>query len=89
MARAEAFSSKNTVMASLMDGIGMGIGFTLIITVIGAIREVIGNGTLVGHQIMPAHYQPFLIFILPPGAFLVIGFLMALHRKIMITFYRP
>ncbi len=89
MARAEAFSSKNTVMASLMDGIGMGIGFTAIITVIGTIREVIGNGTLFGHQVMPAQYQPFLILILPPGAFLVIGFLMALHRKIMITFYKP
>jgi electron transport complex protein RnfE len=89
MGRAEAFSSKNTVMASLMDGIGMGIGFTLIITLIGTIREVIGNGTLFGHQVMPAQYQPFLILILPPGAFLVIGFLMALHRKIMITFYQP
>ena len=87
MARAEAFSSKNTVMASLMDGIGMGIGFTAIITLIGAIREVIGNGSLFGHQVMSAQYQPFMIFILPPGAFLVIGFLMALHRKIMITFY--
>jgi electron transport complex protein RnfE len=89
MGRAEAFSSKNTVMASLMDGIGMGIGFTVIITVIGMIREVIGNGMLFGHQVMPAPYQPFLILILPPGAFLVIGFLMALHRKIMITFYKP
>jgi electron transport complex protein RnfE len=87
MARAEAFSSKNTVMASLMDGIGMGIGFTLIITLIGTMREVIGNGTLFGHQVMPAQYQPFIIIILPPGAFLVIGFLMALHRKIMMTFY--
>ena len=87
MARAEAYSSKNTVMASLMDGIGMGIGFTLIITLIGTIREVIGNGTMFGHQVMPARYQPFMIFILPPGAFLVIGFLMALHRKFMITFY--
>jgi electron transport complex protein RnfE len=67
----------------------MGIGFTLIITVIGTIREVIGNGTLFGYQLMPAQYQPFLILILPPGAFLVIGFLMALHRKVMITFYRP
>ena len=89
MGRAEAFSSKNTVMASLMDGIGMGIGFTLIIAIIGTIREVIGNGTLFGHQAMPAQYQPFLILILPPGAFLVIGFLMALHRKIIITFYGP
>jgi electron transport complex protein RnfE len=87
MGRAEAFSSKNTVMASLMDGIGMGIGFTAIITLIGAIREVIGNGSLFGHQVMPAQYQPFTIFILPPGAFLVIGFLIALHRKIMTTFY--
>lgn len=89
MGRAEAFSSRNTVMASLMDGIGMGIGFTLVITAIGMIREVVGNGTLFGHQVMPAQYQPFLILILPPGAFLVIGFLIALHRKIMITFYRP
>ncbi len=89
MARAEAFSSKNTVLASLMDGIGMGLGFTFIITMIGAIREVIGNGTVFGHQVMPAAYQPFLILILPPGAFLVIGFLLALHRKIMITFYEP
>lgn len=88
MARAEAFSSKNTVMASLMDGIGMGIGFTVIITLIGSIREVLGNGTLFGLQVMPAQYQPFIIIILPPGAFLVIGFLMALHRKIMITFYK-
>lgn len=88
MARAEAFSSKNTIMASLMDGIGMGIGFTAIITLIGAIREVIGNGSLFGRQLMPTQYQPFLILILPPGAFLVIGFLMALHRKIMITFYK-
>ena len=89
MGRAEAFSSKNTVMASLMDGIGMGIGFTVIIALIGAIREVIGNGSLFGHQVMPAQYPSFMIFILPPGAFLVIGFLMALHRKIMVTFYKP
>jgi electron transport complex protein RnfE len=89
MGRAEAFSSKNTVAASLMDGIGMGIGFTLIITIIGAIREVIGSGTLFGWQVMPGSYQPFMILILAPGAFLVIGFLIALHRKIIQTFYKP
>ena len=89
MGRAEAFSSKNTIMASLMDGIGMGIGFTLIITLIGSVREVAGNGTAFGHQLMPALYQPAIILILPPGAFLVIGFLMALHRKVMNTFYKP
>lgn len=88
MGRAEAFSSKNTVMASLMDGIGMGIGFTLIITLLGMVRELIGNGTLFGTQIMPVTYQPFMIFILPPGAFLVIGFFLAIHRKIMLTFYK-
>ena len=88
MGRAEAFSSKNTVMASLMDGIGMGIGFTLIITLLGMTRELLGNGTLFGAQIMPAAYQPFMIFILPPGAFLVIGFFLAIHRKIMLTFYK-
>jgi electron transport complex protein RnfE len=88
MGRAEAFSSKNSVLASLMDGIGMGIGFTLIITLIGASREVIGNGTLFGAPVMPAAYQPFTIMVLPPGAFLLIGFLLAGHRKIMLTFYR-
>ena len=87
MGRAEAFSSKKPVMASLMDGIGMGIGFTLIIAAIGMVREVAGNGTVFGRQVMPGTYQPFLILILPPGAFLVIGFLMALHRKVMIQFY--
>ena len=88
MGRAEAFSSKNTGMASLMDGIGIGIGFTLIITLLGMTRELLGNGTLFGAQIMPAAYQPFMIFILPPGAFLVIGFFLAIHRKIMLTFYK-
>jgi electron transport complex protein RnfE len=89
MGRAEAFSSKNAVVPSLMDGIGMGIGFTLIIGMIGAIRELGGNGTVFGRQVMPAAYQPFLILVLPPGAFLVIGFLLALHRKVMLTFYKP
>jgi len=81
MGRAEAFAGKNTIGKSLMDGIGMSIGFTLVITLIGAIREIIGNGTIFNHAVMPASYQPFLIAILPPGAFLVIGFLMALHHK--------
>ena len=81
MGRAEAFASKNSVLASFMDAIGMSIGFTIIITLIGIIRELFGNGTIFGYVIMPANYQPFLIMILPPGAFLVMGFLMALHRK--------
>ena len=87
MGRAEAFSSKNSTMASIMDAIGMAIGFTVIITILGSIREILGNGTWFGVSVMPAQYQPFMMFILPPGAFLVIGFLLAAHRKIMLTFY--
>ena len=81
MGRAEAFASRNGVAASFMDGVGMSIGFTFIITLIGVIRELLGNGTVFGLGVLPAGYQPFLIFILPPGAFLVIGFLMAVHKK--------
>ena len=81
MGRAEAFASRNGVAASFMDGVGMSIGFTLIITLLGAIRELFGNGTVFGLRVLPAGYQPFLIFILPPGAFLVIGFMMAAQKK--------
>jgi electron transport complex protein RnfE len=81
MGRAEAFASRNGPAASLMDGIGMGIGFTLIITLLGAVRELLGNGTVFGFTVLPAGYQPFLLFILPPGAFLVIGFMMAAQKK--------
>jgi electron transport complex protein RnfE len=81
MGRAEAFASRNGVAASLMDGIGMSVGFIFIITLIGVIRELFGNGTVFGVQVLPLSYQPFLIFVLPPGAFLVIGFLMAVQKK--------
>jgi electron transport complex protein RnfE len=80
MGRAEAFASKNTLLDSLLDGIGMGLGFTFGITVIGVIREILGNGTVFGQVVLPAPYQPILLLILPPGAFLVLGFLMALQK---------
>ena len=80
MGRAEAFASKNTIAASLMDALGMSIGFTLIITTLGAIREIFGNGSVFKQAIFPSTYQPFLIMILPPGAFLVIGFMMAIQK---------
>jgi electron transport complex protein RnfE len=83
MGRAEAFASKNGVLASLMDGIGMSIGFGVVITLMGAIREFFGAGTLFGAQVLGAWYPPVLIFVLPPGAFLVIGFLMAIQQRIM------
>ena len=82
LARAEAFASKNPVGASAMDGLGMGIGFTLAITLIGAIRELIGNGTLFGAQVFGAGYQPMLLIILPAGGFIVFGLLLGLFNVI-------
>jgi electron transport complex protein RnfE len=73
MGRAEAYAQKNGVIYSMLDGLGMGLGFTLSIVVIGMIREVIGNGTLFGTQVMSQSYIPFLLIILPPGAFILLG----------------
>ena len=73
LARAEAFASKNPVLASAVDGLGMGIGFTLALTLIGMIRELIGAGSLFGMDIMPESYEPMLIFILAPGGFITLG----------------
>ena len=80
LGRAEAFAYHNGVIESLGDGIGMWLGFTLILIVLGGIRELLGNGTLFGFQIMPSSYKPVIIMILPPGAFLTIGFLQAIQR---------
>ena len=77
LARAEAFASKNPVLHSAADGIGMGIGFTLALTLIGSIRELLGNGTLFGAQVFGANYKPMLLLILPAGGFIVYGLLLA------------
>ena len=61
---------------------GIGLGFTISLTVLGAIREILGNGTLFGAHVLPATYTPIIVFILPPGAFLTLGFLMAVMNKI-------
>ena len=79
LGRAEAFANKNTVFDSLLDGLGMGIGFTIALTLIGAIREILGSGSIMGFQFIPAEYH-ILIFVLAPGAFLVFGFVMAAVR---------
>ena len=89
LGRAEAYASKNKPIASLFDGFGMGLGFTLSITCIGAVRELIGAGSIFGHQILPladaaagkAGYEPITIFILAPGAFFVLAALSALQNK--------
>ena len=83
LARAESFASKNGPAASAVDGIGMGIGFTIALTVIGAVRELLGAGSIFGLSLFGASYQPALLFILPPGAFLTLGFLMALFNKVV------
>ncbi len=78
LGRAEMFASKNGVVASALDGLGMGIGFTIVITFMSAIRELLGAGTLMGFQIIPEEISPLGIMGLPPGGFFVFGICMAL-----------
>ncbi len=80
LGRAEAYAMKNGVMISLFDGIGMGLGFTIALILIGAVREIIGAGTIFGIQIMPSFYTPCSLFILAPGAFLVYAAITALQN---------
>ena len=77
LARAEAFASKNPVLPSAVAGLGMGLGFTITITVMGAIRELIGSGTVFGMQVFGASYEPMLLLVLPTGGFLVFGLMLA------------
>ncbi|MCK4312275.1 MAG: electron transport complex subunit E [Candidatus Cloacimonetes bacterium] len=78
LGRAEAFAGKHNVIRSILDGLGMGIGFTLALIVIAAIREILGAGQFLGLNVLPASYKPVLVAILAPGAFLVMGLLMSL-----------
>ena len=82
LGRAEAFAAKNTVGLSALDGLGMGLGFTLALTLIGAVRELLGTGCVFGLNIYSETYG-MLIFVLAPGAFIVLGYLMALIQKLM------
>ena len=82
LGRAEAYASRNPVFLSLLDGFGMGFGFTLALIVLGSIRELLGNGTVFGVVIMWASYEKFLVMILPPGAFITLGLLLGLMNKI-------
>ena len=82
LGRAEAFAAKNTVGLSALDGLGMGLGFSLALTLIGAVRELLGTGCVFGLNIYSETYG-MLIFVLAPGAFIVLGYLMALVQKLM------
>jgi electron transport complex protein RnfE len=81
-ARAESFAAKNPPLNSIMDGIGMGLGFTLALVIISTFREVFGAGTFFGMQIFGAGFKPALIMILPPGGFLVFGLTIAAVNKL-------
>ncbi len=85
LARAEAFASKNPVIPSIFDGLSMGLGFTFALCLIAFVRELIGSGSLFGLQILGDWYNPAIIFILPPGAFLTLGFIIAGVQKIRNT----
>lgn len=80
LGRAEAFASKNDVLSSLVDGLGMGVGFTLILTVLGSIREILGAGSIFGYKFIAPSADGILVFILAPGAFLTLAILMALNN---------
>lgn len=73
LGRAEAFASKNTVSRSLLDGLGMGLGFTFALFCLGAVREVLGNGSLFGFAVLPESFQPWVVMILPGGGFFTLG----------------
>ena len=77
LGRAEAFASKNRLLPAMADGLGMGTGFTLALFVLGAVRELFGSGTLLGYAVFGSGYQPLLLMILPPGAFIAMGLLLA------------
>lgn len=82
LGRAEAFAQKNNVGASLLDGLGMGIGFTLAITLLASVREILGNGSIFNYRLVNEEASTILIFILPPGAFVTYGLLIAAFNKL-------
>lgn len=82
LGRAEAFAAKNTIFRSALDGIGMGLGFTFALTLLGVVRELLGTGKVFSQEVFPAHYGA-LIFVLAPGAFIALGYLIAIMNKLV------
>ena len=85
LGRAEAFASKNPVLPSILDGAGMGLGFTFALTVLGSIREILGSGSVFDYAILPEDAKTILIFVLAPGAFIALGYLIALVNRLKKT----
>jgi electron transport complex protein RnfE len=86
LGRAEAFAQKNSVSLAILDGLGMGLGFLLAITTMGAIREVLGNGTIFNIRLLGENASTILLFVLPPGAFVTYGFLIAIMNSLKLKF---
>jgi electron transport complex protein RnfE len=84
LGRAEAFAQKNSVLPSILDGLGMGLGFTLAITLMGSIREILGSGSIFNIRLLGDNASTILVFILPPGAFVTYGFLIAIMNRIKV-----
>lgn len=82
LGRAEAFAQSNTVLSSLIDGIGMGLGFTIALILMSTIREILGNGTFLGMSVFGKGFEPAVMMVLPPGGFLTLGFLIAVVNVI-------
>jgi electron transport complex protein RnfE len=82
LGRAEAFASKNNLTASIFDALGMGLGFVLALTVLGAVREILGSGSLFGLSFVPENANTFILFILPPGAFIALAYLTVLFNRL-------
>ena len=78
--RAEAFASKNSVGRSIIDALGIGLGFTIVLCILGLLREILGDGKVLGHYVFGANFEPVLIMILPPGAFILIGIILGAIR---------
>ncbi|TJX14787.1 electron transport complex subunit E [Tissierella creatinini] len=83
LARAEAFAYTNGVVASAIDGIGMGLGYTFAITILGIVREILGSGSVFGISLFPESFQPAGIFVAAPGAFILLGILIGIFRTIL------
>ena len=82
LGRAEAYANKNKPLLSMFDGVGIGLGFTIGLTTIGIVRELLGNGSVFGLRVMPESYEPIAIFIMAPGAFFVLAMLCAVQNKL-------
>ncbi|XOB64986.1 RnfABCDGE type electron transport complex subunit E [Deferribacteres bacterium DY0037] len=82
LGRAESFASKNGLLRSIMDAVGTGLGFTLALMVLGGVREVLGNGSIMGFDLFGVGFKPSIVMILPPGAFIALGFLMMMYNYV-------